>query len=528
VIPKELVSLSTYALLSLWAATLAVGFSALRMGRARARPMALPSLFLGGWVAGLVLLETRADALAERVLPLGVLLAGAYAQATSALAGSTRTVVRVVWIGAIAVALLGLAAPHLLYGPGARGPGPLFWPLGIVMATGSLTMQARIFLLAREAPPGERMLRGALAVSNTFAAMGGAGAIALHVTGLAPVGLASVPLFVSVIASAVAVHQAEPPRVRAMILQSFILGAVTACVTAFALAGLYALVPRIAPGVALDSPVGLLLLFFLALPLDPLRQAAIDRVSVAWFARPIAARELSVAVEAEEARADQAERLAELGRMASAVAHELRNPLGVVLAEAKLLEREGASTESIAAIRHEVDRARRFMDDLLRYARPRPLEATEIDVAEAARRGASRARLALGFEEGRVVFAPPDVRTTIEADPDAVADVVANLVGNALIATKDTNGSVHIAIEPDAKHVALVVTDDGPGVPAEIDARLFTAFTTGRGRDAAHPGTGLGLAICARLVERHGGSIRHERPERGARFVATFPRTIVR
>ncbi|HVH43095.1 MAG TPA: sensor histidine kinase, partial [Labilithrix sp.] len=127
-----MLSLSAYALLSLWAATLAVGFSALRMGRARAQVMALPSLFLGAWVTGLVILETKTnDALAERVLPLGVLLAGAYAQATSSLAGASRKVVQAVWIGAAVVALLGLVVPRSLYGAGARGPGPLFWPLGI-------------------------------------------------------------------------------------------------------------------------------------------------------------------------------------------------------------------------------------------------------------------------------------------------------------------------------------------------------------------------------------------------------------
>lgn len=525
------------ALLALWAATLAVGLAAIRMGRARARIIALPSLFLGAWVAGLVLLETKThDALAERILPFGMLLAGAFAQAASVLTGGSRKVVRTTWIAAAAIALLGLFEPRLFYGPGARGPGPLFWPLGIASAIGSLAMQAWLLRLYRKAPPEQRALRLALLVTDVSAAMGGAATIALHVTGLAPIGIATLPLFVSVVASAIAVHQAEPPRVRTMIVQTFVLGIGTASATAVALAGLFAALPEMAPGLRLDSLVGIAVLFVLALPLDPLRQAISDRIAVALFSRPIAPRELSVAIEQEEARADQSERLAELGRMASAVAHEIRNPLGVMLAEAKLLEREGASPESISAIRKEVERTRKFMDDLLRYARPRSLEPVVLDVREVAQRGAKRAALAQGADERRLAFEDNGLEanaksqaasTLIEADTDAVTDVVANLVSNALIATTNFGGVVSVTLRSTTSEVAIVVEDDGPGVPVEIEQRLFTAFTTGRGRDAKHPGTGLGLAISARLVERHGGTLRHERPAKGgARFIASFPRTV--
>ena len=76
----------------------------------------------------------------------------------------------------------------------------------------------------------------------------------------------------------------------------------------------------------------------------------------------------------------------------------------------------------------------------------------------------------------------------------------------------------------EAGAVVVRVEDNGPGVPAEIESTLFEPFVTGRGRDARHPGTGLGLAIAARWVERHGGSIRHERPrDGGARFVVRWP-----
>ena len=68
------------------------------------------------------------------------------------------------------------------------------------------------------------------------------------------------------------------------------------------------------------------------------------------------------------------EHLAMLGRLASTLAHEIRNPLGVIAANLRLLESQGANTEVCSAIRHQVEGVRTFVDGMLRYGRPRPLE----------------------------------------------------------------------------------------------------------------------------------------------------------
>jgi signal transduction histidine kinase len=130
----------------------------------------------------------------------------------------------------------------------------------------------------------------------------------------------------------------------------------------------------------------------------------------------------------------------------------------------------------------------------------------------------------------------PDGTRPLEADRAAFADVATILVENAAIAGAR---AITIEVRAEGDAVVVVVEDDGPGVPAAIEARLFEPFVTGRGRDAAHPGTGLGLAIAARWVTRHGGTLRHERPGHtanaanaanaspsagGARFVARWPR----
>ena len=274
----------------------------------------------------------------------------------------------------------------------------------------------------------------------------------------------------------------------------------------------------------------MLVTFFAALPLEPLRLLIVERVGRALFANPIGVRDLAEQVERTETRADHAERLAEIGTVASAVAHEIRNPLGVIAAQAKLLERAGASAASVAALREQVDRARRFLDDLLRYSKPRPLEVRELEVLPALQLAATGVRQALGDGAAPIEVTVDDPALAVDADRSAFTDVVTVLANNAAIAVEPARAEgkdarVRMAARAEGDRVVVTVEDDGPGVPPEIEATLFQPFVTGRGRDARHAGTGLGLAIASRWVERHGGTLRHERPERGgARFVARWPR----
>jgi signal transduction histidine kinase len=266
--------------------------------------------------------------------------------------------------------------------------------------------------------------------------------------------------------------------------------------------------------------------FLAALPLDPVRQLVVERAGRWIFEQPIGVRDLAEQVERQEVRAEQAERLAEIGRMASAVAHEIRNPLGVIAAQAKLLERQGAPAESVALLRGQVDRAKRFLEDLLRYSKPRPLELTEIEVLPALRLVAESVRTVIGEGAPPIDVALASKNTLfLEADRGAFHDVFTVLVSNAAIAL-DGNAIGRVRIVAEAADGALIVRveDNGPGVPEEIEQTLFQPFVTGRGRDARHPGTGLGLAIAASWVERHGGSVTYTpRREGGACFRVRWP-----
>jgi signal transduction histidine kinase len=292
--------------------------------------------------------------------------------------------------------------------------------------------------------------------------------------------------------------------------------------------------PAFGPGSAPAVAWTLFVCVLAALPLDAVRTLIVDGVGRRLFAAPIGVRDLAEQVERSEARADQAARLAELGALVSAVAHEVRNPLGVISAHVKLLERAGAPAASLHAVRAQVQRASRFVDDLLAYGKPRPLVVRELDIrsvideAVAAVRAVHPVASVVAPDATTAATAAVTITIAVEpgtraiADRAALVDVLVNLIGNAAIAVAD-RGRITITAAG-ARDLELAVSDDGPGVPPELAARLFQPFVTGRGRDHAHPGTGLGLATARGIVERHGGTLCHEPvAEGGARFVVRLP-----
>jgi signal transduction histidine kinase len=502
------------ALYPLWSLALALGLVALRLGRRTGRGLVALAVLLALWVTGLLLLETSGESeTAERVLPLGMLLAGAFIHAGADVAGVRAPAAVVVAYGyGAAVAALGALAPRLLYGPGARGAGVLFLPLAVVSTVGTVASVGWLARLAWRAERGERARRLAVAIGCAAGALGGGGVIALRVLRVGDVALAAPLLLVAVALTGYAVVRGEAGRAREVIAQGWVYAVM-----------FFRLLPALAPGGGASTPWLVFVVFFAALPLDPLRLLVVEAIGRVLFKRPINVRELEGEVRTNEARAEHAERLAEMGRVVSAVAHEIRNPLGVIAAQAKLAE-PGAK-EASAAIRAQVERARRFLDDLLRYGRPRPLDVRAVEPATAVSLAVLHVKQAWKGEPPPIEVSAEGARATVDADRAALVDVLTVLVHNAAVAVEGGGGKVFVRTREEGEHVVFVVEDTGPGVPRELLDTLFQPFVTGRGRDANHPGTGLGLAIAARWVERHGGTLVHERPEGGgARFIVRWPR----
>lgn len=216
----------------------------------------------------------------------------------------------------------------------------------------------------------------------------------------------------------------------------------------------------------------------------------------------------------------RADRLSTLGELAAGMAHELRNPLASIKGTAEILKgdyRPGDSKyEFIGIMIKEVERLNRVVEEFLRFARPLPLQPTEVDLGEEIDSVIHLVRgQAPGIEIEVIPFAIPMVR----ADREKLVQVFLNIVLNAIQAMSDGGRLVISAKEVDG-FVEVSFKDTGPGIPEEDRERLFKPFFTTK-----IGGTGLGLAISNRIVEAHGGKIAFESDTgKGTTFRVMLPR----
>ncbi|MCC6645698.1 MAG: two-component sensor histidine kinase [Polyangiaceae bacterium] len=222
-------------------------------------------------------------------------------------------------------------------------------------------------------------------------------------------------------------------------------------------------------------------------------------------------------------RAEEAEELARLGRLAAGLAHEIRNPLGSIAGSAQLLAAaRGLSDEDkilCGIITSEAARLNDLVSDMVDLARPRRPELGPVDLAALAR---DVVRLAAQSGRGvdvAVRYSGPSDGVGVTADGAQLRQVVWNLVRNAVQAS-GAGETVRVSVEEAPGEVTLEVADHGAGIPEDARARMFEAFFTTR----AH-GVGVGLAVVKRIVDDHGFSIAVLDGEpKGARFVVTIPR----
>ncbi len=231
----------------------------------------------------------------------------------------------------------------------------------------------------------------------------------------------------------------------------------------------------------------------------------------------------------DAAFAEQAESERVLRQFVADASHELRTPLTAVRAYAELFER-GAKyhpddlERAMSGIERETARMSVLVDDLLLLARldQHPtMTASDIDVVEIARLAADAS---LMIDPAHPVTVTAGDEAIVRGDPDALRRVLDNLLGNVRAYTPPgTNTRVTVGTDPE--HVALVVEDDGPGIPPDLLDHVFERFSradASRSRNAG--GSGLGLAIVAAITDAHGGTVAAENtPAGGARFSIMLP-----
>jgi two-component system OmpR family sensor kinase len=232
----------------------------------------------------------------------------------------------------------------------------------------------------------------------------------------------------------------------------------------------------------------------------------------------------------EEAFDERTRSEARLRQFVSDASHELRTPVTTIRGYAELYRAGGLDDpeQLDQAMRRTEDEAIRLgtmVDDLLLLARldqGRPLDQAPVDLAVIVRDAAA---------DARAVAPDRDVTTAVEGpvvvlgDEGRLRQVVANLVGNALVHTPaGTAVDLTAAVHADGRAV-LAVHDHGPGIPAEVAERVFERFyRQDPARSRHHGGSGLGLAITQAIVNAHGGEIRLDpRPGGGSTFEVSLP-----
>jgi signal transduction histidine kinase len=289
-------------------------------------------------------------------------------------------------------------------------------------------------------------------------------------------------------------------------------------------------------GVIVGGLAGLLLSRLVVRPLEYLRNGVMQLAGQNFSASmPISSDDElgdlakafnAMAARLREARDEQAQRfqkdkLSAMGELSAALAHEIRNPIGIINASAALLDKPDYAPEKKAEltrmIREESLRVASLVQDFLQLSRHRQPSFEVIDPAQPLERALELALAGVPAVTVRKDFRHHDAK--IQADAGLLQQAWGNILTNALQAMQGKEGKLWISSGVEDGRVYLSVEDNGPGVPAEIMPRLFEPFFTTK-----EQGTGLGLTIAYTLVEANGGRLEALPPEgSGARFVTRFP-----
>jgi signal transduction histidine kinase len=220
----------------------------------------------------------------------------------------------------------------------------------------------------------------------------------------------------------------------------------------------------------------------------------------------------------------QTERLAELGTLASGMAHEIGTPMNVILGRAEyLMERsqDSAVKKGLQTIVAQVERITKIMNQLLTFARRRPSERRPTDLRRVIED--TLEILQERFRKHAIVLVKEfeACEALVLADPDQISQVLLNLTINAIHAMEN-GGTLRIGLEHVDGKVRISFMDTGHGISEEHLSKIFLPFFTTKD---VGKGTGLGLTVCHGIIQEHAGTIEVESQiGRGTTFTITLPK----
>ncbi|MDP3430031.1 MAG: HAMP domain-containing sensor histidine kinase, partial [Desulfomicrobium sp.] len=220
----------------------------------------------------------------------------------------------------------------------------------------------------------------------------------------------------------------------------------------------------------------------------------------------------------------QSEKMATVGKLTAGLAHEINNPLGVILCYTGLLREtltDPQQAMDLDIIERHTRQAQRVLQELLNFARPKAAGSGTADACAVAASVTEVFSMKAGKKQVHLDVTVPPGALMVRMGVGELEQVVSNLVINALHAVAERSGEIMVRVKSAQEGVVIVVEDNGPGVAAQDAPHIFDPFYTTK---AVGAGTGLGLAVVYGLVHDVGGEVGVQRSDMGgARFYVVLP-----
>jgi signal transduction histidine kinase len=234
-----------------------------------------------------------------------------------------------------------------------------------------------------------------------------------------------------------------------------------------------------------------------------------------------------------EEQLQQAEKSAVIGRLGSAIAHEIRNPLNFINLtldhlRSKFVPQEqdkaASFTKLIGQIKSEVARINQQISDFLNYSRPAKVDPRPIEARQVVEDSLRLVEAQAAENDIRISVVEHENVPQVHGDPEFLRSVFNNLFINAMQAMGNEGGNLNVKISPDDGFVRFEIADTGRGISQENLEKIFEPYFSTK-----ETGTGLGLAIVQKIVDVHNGTINVESEEGdGTRFTVKLPRANIK
>jgi iron only hydrogenase large subunit-like protein/nitrogen-specific signal transduction histidine kinase len=202
---------------------------------------------------------------------------------------------------------------------------------------------------------------------------------------------------------------------------------------------------------------------------------------------------------------DHREKLASMGQLSAGIAHELNNPLGVILMYSHIILEEAESNkelkEDLQVIANHASRCQKIVSGLLNFSRQNKLIKNEIDIADLCQYCIDSVYIPANIKVELIRESNP-VRA--EIDKDQISQVIINLINNSVDAMENTGGKIYVIVNKEDNQACFTIQDTGPGIPEKYRKQIFDPFFTTK---QIGKGTGLGLSVSYGIVKMHSGGI---------------------